>query len=208
MSKPEPLRYEMYYHIYNRGNNGETLFRTRDNYLYFLRLYTQHFHPYARTFAYSLLPNHYHFGVAIRPEAEIIKTLRVSKTLRVGEEKKIATPSQAFGNLCNAYTKAINKAYGRTGSLFENPFGRKPVTSDRYLNTLITYIHRNPQKHGLVDDFRDWPYSSYDAILSDKPTRLEKTAVLDWFGGQNQYMDTHRTDPDTQIIAHLLDDNL
>ncbi len=24
MSRPEPLRYGQYYHIYNRGNNGET----------------------------------------------------------------------------------------------------------------------------------------------------------------------------------------
>jgi hypothetical protein len=41
--------------------------------------------------------------------------------------KRDASPVQAFGNLGNAYTKATNKAYGRTGSLFENPFGRKPT---------------------------------------------------------------------------------
>jgi hypothetical protein len=28
MSRPEPLLHSQYYHIYNRGNNGETLFRT------------------------------------------------------------------------------------------------------------------------------------------------------------------------------------
>ena len=210
MSKPGPLRYEMYYHIYNRGNNGETLFRTRENYLYFLRLYAQHFHPYAQTFVYSLLPNHFHFGVAIKSEAEVVeafKTLRVSQTLRVSEEKKIATPSQAFGNLCNAYTKAVNKAYGRTGSLFENPFGRKPVTSARYFYHLITYIHRNPQKHGLVSDFRDWPYTSYDAILSDKPTRMEKAAVLDWFDGLGGFVEAHRAETEERLISHLVDDD-
>jgi len=43
------------------------------------------------------------------------------------------TPSQAFSNLC-----------------------------DGYFHTLVAYIYRNPQKHGLVADFRDWPYASYD----------------------------------------------
>ena len=56
----------------------------------------------------------------------------------------------------NAYAKAVNKAYGRTGSLFENPFGRKALTSDAYLIQLIAYIHRHPQKHGFCrDDYHE-----------------------------------------------------
>jgi hypothetical protein len=34
MPDPEPLLYRQYYHIYNRGNNGETLFREERNYPY------------------------------------------------------------------------------------------------------------------------------------------------------------------------------
>jgi len=40
--------------------------------------------------------------------------------------------SQHFSNFFNAYTKSINKAYGRTGSLFEERFGRIEVTTDAY----------------------------------------------------------------------------
>jgi hypothetical protein len=47
MSKPAPLQYDAFYHIYNRGNNGETIFRTKENYHYSLQLYIKHFHPYA-----------------------------------------------------------------------------------------------------------------------------------------------------------------
>jgi hypothetical protein len=92
------------------------------------------------------------------------------------------TVSQAFNNGLVAYAKAINKAYGRTGSLFQHPFGRLPVTSERYFAALVHYIHYNPQKHGLVDDFRQWRYSSYSALISDKPTQLERSAVLSWLG--------------------------
>lgn len=216
MSKPKPLQYETYYHIYNRGNNGETIFRNRENYLYFLRLYLQHFYIMAETFAYCLLPNHFHFVVWIRSRAEIEafveKTPRVLRISGQGSSEQtlgvsdVPTPSQAFGNLCNAYAKAVNNRYGRTGSLLEHPFGRIPVTTDAYFYNLITYVHRNPQKHGIVDDFRDWPYSSYDAILHDKPTRVCKTAVLEWYGGSDQFKEVHQTAPDEAPLQKWLGD--
>jgi hypothetical protein len=34
-----------YYHIFNRGNNREDLFREERNYRYFLKLYAKHVHP-------------------------------------------------------------------------------------------------------------------------------------------------------------------
>ncbi|MFQ5421043.1 MAG: transposase, partial [Anaerolineae bacterium] len=111
-----------------------------------------------------------------------------------------------FSNWFNAYTRAFNPRYKRTGALFERPFGRKPVTSARYFYNLITYIHQNPQKHGLINDFREWPYSSHDAMLSTKPTRLGRTAVLDWFGGVDGFVEAHRSEVDERLIRHLIDD--
>jgi hypothetical protein len=35
MSKPTPLQYGEYYHIYNRGNNRENIFIEERNYPYF-----------------------------------------------------------------------------------------------------------------------------------------------------------------------------
>ncbi len=112
---------------------------------------------------------------------------------------------QPFSNCFNAYTKAFNKRNQRTGALFERPFGRKLVDSPRYFHNLVVYIHRNPQNHGLVDDFRDWPYSSYDAILSEKPTQVARAAVIDWFDTPADYRYAHQQDADEAAIAHLLD---
>ena len=113
-------------------------------------------------------------------------------------------PSQQFGNLFNAYTKAINKSYDRTGSLFQNPFGRKMVTSDAYFVRLITYIHQNPRKHGLVDDFRDWIYSSYHAHASEKTTLLKRDAVLAWFGDRAGFDAFHCQEITERQIASLV----
>lgn len=45
------------YHIYNRGNNRENLFREMRNYDYFMRRYASHLGPLVQTHAYCLLRN-------------------------------------------------------------------------------------------------------------------------------------------------------
>lgn len=73
---------------------------------------------------------------------------------------------------------------------------------------LVTYIHRNPQKHGFVDDFRDWPYSSYDAILLEKPTRVQRIVVLEWFGGLDNFLVEHQQAPNEVLITHLIGNDI
>jgi REP element-mobilizing transposase RayT len=119
MTVPAPLEHGHVYHIYSRGNNRENLFVEERNYRYFLALYARHVEPVADTFAYCLLPNHFHFLVRVQD---------LSGPPLTGQKK----PSQHFSNLFNAYTKAFNKVYGRSGALFQRPFGRVPVTSDAY----------------------------------------------------------------------------
>ncbi|MFC1976595.1 transposase [Chloroflexota bacterium] len=189
MSKLPPLHHNTYYHIYNRGNNRETIFKEKENYHYFLKLYAKYIEPVAETFAYCLLPNHYHFLMRIKTEEEQQQT---HQTLKVSKTFKVLKPAQQFSNLFNAYTKAINKRYQRTGSLFENRYGRIPVDSDAYFTQLVAYIHQNPQKHGLIDDFRAWPYSSYQTLLSPHPTRLNREAVINWFSGIQQLQTCHQ----------------
>lgn len=204
MSKPVPLQYGMYYHIFNRGNNRENVFFEQRNYRHFLRLYAKYVEPIADTYAYCLLPNHFHLLVRIKTVEEQEKTLGVNNQTPRVTTARVLKPSQQFSNLFNAYAKAINKAYGRTGSLFENPLGRIAVTSDSYFSQLVVYIHRNPQKHGLVDDFSTWPYSSYPAVLSTKPTRLKREQVLEWFDGSEGLVASHQQEVGEDEITPLI----
>ena len=197
MPNPAPLKWGQTYHIYSRGNNGENLFFEERNYPYFLRLYGEHIHPIAETYAYCLLKNHFHVLVRLRGEEEVAG-LAVQAAVR-------RRPSQSFSNLLNAYTRSVNQRYGRTGSLFERPFGRKLVTSDGYLSRLVIYIHRNPQKHRFVADFREWLYSSYHSLLApaERPTRLPRQEVLAWFGGPAGFVELHQQGGDERWIASL-----
>lgn len=64
------------------------------------------------------------------------------------------TISQCYSNFFNAYAKAINKSYDRTGCLFKERFSRIKITDETYLKSLIVYIHTNPTHHQFTDDFR------------------------------------------------------
>ena len=75
----------------------------------------------------------------------------------------------------------MNKAYKRIRSLFQQRFGRIPITSNEHLSQLVIYIHQNPQKHGLIDDFRKWPYSSYQELINSKRDFLNGKEVIGWF---------------------------
>ena len=176
-----PLQSGCYYHIYNRGNNKENIFREPRNYNYFLLLWKKYIEPVSLTFAYSLQPNHFHFLIFIKENIEEIKI------------------SKAFSNCFNAYAKSINKAYNRTGSLFQERFGRKYISDEKYFAEIIFYIHTNSQKHGITDDFTTYPYSSYLSLLSNKPTLLQREEVIDWFGNKKEFINFHKSNMEITI---------
>lgn len=57
----DPLLPNNIYHIYNRGNNKEKIFKESKNYDHFLYLWKKHVNPIADSLVYSLQPNHFHF---------------------------------------------------------------------------------------------------------------------------------------------------
>jgi putative transposase len=175
------------YHIYTHANGNENLFRCEENYRYFLAKYAERIYAVVDTYAYCLMPNHLHLMVRVRSEEEIA-TLSGFRTLT--ESQKYV--SQQFSHLFNGYTQAYNKMYDRRGSLFERPFKRKIVSDENYFTQLIAYIHNNPVHHGFCKNLIDWPYSSFHAYLVDKPTKLNKKYLDEWFGNREALLEFHQ----------------
>lgn len=188
MNNHEPLIHGNYYHIYNRGINGCNLFRDPENYEHFLALYDKHIQPVAETYAWVLMPNHFHFLVKIRESPAIISGKGLQKT--VTTEK---SPYRYFSNLFNAYTKAVNKWYNRTGSLFEHPYRRKIISDKEYFSQLVIYIHNNPVHHGFSEKAVDYPWSSYLTCLSITRTNLQRDKVIGWFDSKADFRLRHKT---------------
>ena len=162
------------YHLFNRGNNRENIFKNEENCLYFLSLMKKYLLPVADIYAYCLLKNHFHLALRIKDHALLPDKLKDK-------------PYLAFSNLFNSYTKSINKAHGRTGSLFQEHPQRIRVESEEYLTQLIAYIHLNPIKHQFAEDFRNYKFSSYLAYIEDRQTNIEKQHIMSLFGDKTNF---------------------
>lgn len=173
-----PLEYGYFYHIYNRGINSCKIFRESSNYEHFLGLYDKYISPVADTYSWVLMGNHFHFLVRIKTEQQVLDLEGLRNLQGLKNRDRV---NQQFANLFNAYTKAYNKRYNRTGSLFEHPFRRIRVDSLARLKYLVYYIHHNPIHHGFCEHYLDYPWSSYLTILSPKQTRLKRDEVLRWY---------------------------
>ncbi|HAS47640.1 MAG TPA: hypothetical protein DCS93_44595 [Microscillaceae bacterium] len=195
-----PLETGKVYHIYNRGINGSNIFFEERNYGYFLEKYAQYVGDWVDTFAYCLLKNHFHLLIRVK---DLPDTDQESTHLK-GLHSSNNFLSKHFSDLFNAYTKAINKARQRTGGLFETPFKRILVKDEAYFSRLIGYIHHNPQKHGFVNDYRDYTHSSYHSHLSLRNTKLSRDEVLGWFGNRAAYADFHDSLYNEQGLSDLI----
>jgi REP element-mobilizing transposase RayT len=81
---------EKVYHVYNRANGKENLFKTDENFRYFLRKYVEYIFPVAETLAYCLMPNHFHLLLRIRSEHELLSQYHFLKKERKQNPKLLS----------------------------------------------------------------------------------------------------------------------
>lgn len=178
-----------YYHIYNRGNNKEKIFFEEQNYFYFLNKFDLYLSDNLDVLAFALLPNHFHF---------LVKTK---------ESINSDDLTFQFRKFFISYSKSINKQFNRTGSLFQKKFKRKLIGDNKYLSRIILYIHANPQKHKFTKDFMTYKLSSFEAIISNKPTRILKEEVIELFGDINQFIRFHKDNIYLYKDLDIIDDD-
>jgi len=165
-----------YYHVYNRGNNREKLFFGVDDYKIFLNKYFHYLGPVADTYAYCLLPNHFHFLIRIHDN----------------ESDSGLNASNQFRKLFISYARRININRRRYGCLLTRNFRRIEIDSDSYLKNIIMYIHFNPVKHGIERNYILYPHSSFKDFFTDHYSLIKKEEVAEWFNGYANFFDHHR----------------
>jgi putative transposase len=189
----QPILTGTFYHIYNRGNNGENLFYREENYFYFLHRFDQYLSPYIDVYAYCLLPNHFHFLIKTKERNEIAEHLLCHQKGLKKLEDAPTIISEEFRRFFLSYAKSIKIQEGRTGSLFEKNFKRKMIADDKHLLWAINYIHRNPETHGITNNFSDYRHSSYQSILSNGQTKLKRQSSRCWEEGMSLFDFTKQT---------------
>lgn len=200
MKQHTVLDFGQFYHIYNHGVGERNLFREANNYEYFLSLYDQYITLVAETYAWVLMPNHFHLLVRIKDKSEVVGNLNltgfenltaINSPDRVLNPVRANIPSLQFSKLFNAYAQAYNKYHQTRGALFERPFKRKLLDNVEYLRQAVLYIHNNPVHHGFCSHPLEYPWSSYLTCISDKSTKLKREEVIGWFDGRSNFSAAH-----------------
>jgi putative transposase len=193
-----PMEAGCYYHVFNQGNARVKVFYKEDNYTYFLKKVDAYLLDFVEVYAFCLMSNHFHMLIKLKEHSEIINKAKGKKELKGYLERYMddgnlpgMVVSEMFRRFFMSYAKAINKQENRTGSLFRKNFKRKKITDLNYLKEVVIYIHRNPQRHGFVNNFSDYPWSSYNRIMEENITKLKRIEVLEWFGDRDSFFSSH-----------------
>lgn len=152
-----------FYHVINRGNSGESIFRSksdREKFLEYLGKAVERFSIKFHT--YCLMPTHYHLLVET-PQPNLSKAMQWINV---------------------SYATYFNRKRQRWGHLFQGRFKSILVDADEYLKHLSRYIHLNPVRAKLVESPSQYPWSSYSALVGKgkAPTWLETGWLLSQFG--------------------------
>lgn len=135
------------YHAMVRGIDRQLIFRDPADFLKYLRVLEECKRVSGfEVYAYCIMPNHVHL------------------LIREGSEDL----GKAFQRIGSRYAYWFNKKYERCGHLFQDRFKSEPVDDNRYLLTLLRYIHRNPVAAGICRDVADYSWSSYWEFLGKK----------------------------------------
>ncbi len=153
------------YHVTSRGIQQGAIFVDDRDRASLLAIFTRSLHACeARSFAFCLMGNHYHF---------VVQTHQ-------------ANLSRLMHRVNSIYSLTFNRRHSRLGPAFEGRFKAVHVDRDSYLLEVCRYVDLNPVRAGLVDSPGQWAWSSYRAHIghTTSPAWLATTELHGALTGQ------------------------
>jgi len=189
MARKVPFVTNEIYHIFNRGVNKNDIFFSDDD---FRRFYLTLLHyklgegkfshltdpgsaglqktniqARVQILAYCFMSNHFHFLLKQLVDGGITWYLQ---------------------HVTNSFSHYINTKYKRVGPLFQGRFKNIHIESDEQLLHVSRYIHLNPYVSTIVQDVKDYKYSSYPSYLNHYDNLLcDPELVLSYFKSRDEY---------------------
>lgn len=150
-------------HIIQRGNNRQPIFAGEGDYTFFRDCLAEAARAHdVRIHAYVWMTNHIH----------LLATPGTAEAL-----------GKTFQSAGRRYVQYFNRAYGRSGTLWEGRYRATVVDSAHYLFTVMRYIELNPLRAGMVAQPEDYPWSSYRHNALG-----EGGANFDWLSPHEEYL--------------------
>jgi putative transposase len=171
---------EVVYHVINRGNGRQEVFRKEKDYEAFLKLMKEAKERYpVKLYGYCLMPNHFH--MAVRP--------------RKGEDL-----SKWMQWLMTSHVRRYHRHYESSGHVWQGRFKSFMVQEDAHLLMVLRYIEGNPVRAKMVESAAQWQWSSHNEVVGADKRGLVDTAPIgmpeDWTG----YVDHSLADDELGVI--------
>jgi REP element-mobilizing transposase RayT len=150
------------YHVFSRGSNRQAIFLNDVDFVDFEHLLRAAIRKHEiSTFAWSLMPNHWH-GL-FRCPAEGL--------------------SRFMQHVNHRHALRFDRRWGRTGHVFQNRFGAVQQDSEAQLLWTLRYVVRNPVVAGICASPFDWRWTSFHATagLVEAPDYLCVDEILAMF---------------------------
>ncbi|MBR3160240.1 MAG: transposase [Atopobiaceae bacterium] len=158
------------YHVMNRGEGRQIIFEDDSDRAFFMRRLDDLLaEMHGTLLAWCLLDNHFHLLVS----ASLDNLKKLMHRLQTG------------------YAGYFNRVHRHDGALFGGRFESEPVDTEKYLMTVVRYIHENPVKARLGGLGYRW--SSYREYCSGAE-HVNPEFVLGVFGGVGQFRSFHAAD--------------
>lgn len=151
------------FHVLNRGNHRQPLFRQDEDYAQFLELMAQ-----AQTrfevalWGYCLMGNHWHLVVEVEKMGELSRWMHW---------------------ICNRHVRLVHRESRQLGGghIYQGRYKSFPIQDEGYLYNVLRYVEANPLRAKLVMRAQDWPWSS----LSPAPVKaglveISRPKLLPW----------------------------
>ena len=127
------------YHVIARGNNKECIFEEQKDKEYLLKLFKDIKQGMGfKVYAYVIMNNHYHFVIQIMDQP-LYKIMH---------------------HIHNKYSKYYNNQYERVGHVFQGRYKALLIQDERYLLSVVRYVHHNPIKANICNKTDEYRWSS------------------------------------------------
>ena len=160
------------YHVVIRGADHQLLFEEKKDYqkyLEILQLYEAECQ--FELYAYCLMPNHIHLLI----------------------HSPVTSLGSVFRHVSTTYSSWFNAKYNRTGYLQEGRYFSEPVETEKYLFTVLRYIHQNPIKAGLETvPGETYPWNSFCDYISGINDIVNIEYILQLLSGLESFRSLHQ----------------
>ncbi len=148
------------YHVFNRGNNSQTVFFKRENYLFFLGKIKKNISPYAEILAWCLMPNHFHLmikvvneRIVIEPDPVVASFDPMTGVHRINSEKKTLDSGILVNQISNAAVSWPTHPMNFSHRMSSLPQPKVRTFNDSIAIMLRSYtraINKKYDKHGSL----------------------------------------------------------